>query len=227
MRRVCTVLLSVMLAFGLVQAGRADIISAMAGPWGFGLHSPPNDVETYGAAYHRGHVTVLKSAEEGTTTELNGGLHQIDSFFDIFTELSLDGGSTPTWLPMEGRAEVRFTEVQGSAGFFDTEMLSMNLIGGSGWQLRESPSKQSTGQTRVQPEAGGQYHIDSFFDVFTELSVDGGQTWIPGISPSNGRVSGAGTTVPEPGTLLLLTTAALGLGLSWKARLRAKEHECA
>jgi hypothetical protein len=50
-------------------------------------------------------------------------------FFDIFTEVSLDGGSTPTWLPMHGQARGRFTEISGSVGFFDTEMLSMNLTG--------------------------------------------------------------------------------------------------
>ena len=49
--------------------------------------------------------------------------------------------------------------------------------------LRESPELASAGQTSVQPAtpaAGGgeQWTVDSFFDVFTELSVDGGNTWI-------------------------------------------------
>src|SRR6185369_7648226 len=29
----------------------------------------------------------------------------------------------------------------------------------------------------------GRYRIESFFDVFTELSIDGGQSWMPGDGP--------------------------------------------
>jgi hypothetical protein len=126
MRSVCTGLLGVMLAFGLVQASKADIISTVAGPWGFELLSPPEDLGTYGVAYHRGHVTVLKSKEEGTTTVLNGGLYQIDSCFDVFINISPDGGKSRQ---LKCPVQVQFTEIPGSAGSLDTEMLSMNLTG--------------------------------------------------------------------------------------------------
>ena len=43
--------------------------------------------------------------------------------------------------------------------------------------LRESPTLQSLGRTGIEPVAGGGFKIDSFFDVFTEISLDGGQTW--------------------------------------------------
>jgi hypothetical protein len=58
------------------------------------------------------------------------------------------------------------------------------------------------------------FHIDSFFDVFTELSVDGGATWIP--SSGATRL----TLVPEPGILgaMLLAGVALGTG---RRRFRA------
>ena len=39
---------------------------------------------------HRGHVTVLKLAGPGG----GGGGFQVDSFFDIFYEVSLDGGNS-------------------------------------------------------------------------------------------------------------------------------------
>jgi hypothetical protein len=58
------------------------------------------------------------------------------------------------------------------------------LSGGSlppGMMIRESPTLASTGQTTITDLGGGQFRIDSFFDVFTELSLDGGQSW----SPSN------------------------------------------
>lgn len=72
----------------------------------------------------------------------------------------------------------------GSAGgttTFDTEMLQLDISGGSlppAIRLRESPTRPSLGQTKERPGAGG-FYIDSFFDIFTELSLDGGQTWMP------------------------------------------------
>jgi hypothetical protein len=50
------------------------------------------------------------------------------------------------------------------------------------------------------------FHIDSFFDVFTELSVDGGQTWMP--SASSVRVN---LVVPEPASIALAGLALIGL----------------
>lgn len=37
----------------------------------------------------------------------------------------------------------------------------------------QSPTRASTGRTTERPGAEG-YYIDSFFDIFTELSLDGG-----------------------------------------------------
>jgi hypothetical protein len=96
-----------------------------------------------------------------------------------------------------------------TTGTFDTEMLQMNLIGG-GVMIRESPSRPSLGKTSITdigpPGGGGPpddgYHIDSFFDVFTELSLDGGQTWIPKSGPRATRVHLGG--VPEPTSFVLL-----------------------
>ena len=51
--------------------------------------------------------------------------------------------------------------------------------GGMPLELRENPSLASVGTIEINDLGGGLYHIDSFFDVFTELSVDSGQTWSP------------------------------------------------
>jgi hypothetical protein len=52
------------------------------------------------------------------------------------------------------------------------------------------------------------YHIDSFFDVFTELSIDGGTTWIPKAGNRGTRVNLGG--VPEPSSVLLAMLALFG-----------------
>jgi hypothetical protein len=83
---------------------------------------------------------------------------------DVRFEVSTDGGQT--WMPAGGTADVgvraRLGRQVGGMRFFDTEMLQLDVHGGGGvglpnlFMLRES-----------------------FFDIFTELSTDGGQTWFP------------------------------------------------
>jgi hypothetical protein len=99
-----------------------------------------------------------------------------------------------------------------TTGTFDTEMLSMSLTGGP-VMVRESPTKASTGKTSITDIGGGMWHIDSFFDVFTELSLDGGATWIPKAGNRGTRVNLGG--VPEPTSIMLLALGLLGVaGLS-------------
>jgi hypothetical protein len=55
------------------------------------------------------------------------------------------------------------------------------------------------------------FAIDSFFDVFTELSLDGGMSWIPNSAPNGYGPDGSTHVdlyVPEPASFALL---ALGL----------------
>jgi hypothetical protein len=88
-------------------------------------------------------------------------------------------------------------------GTFNTEMLSLNLSTVTGFgpvMIRESPTLQSLGQTMISPDTGGLFHIDSFFDVFTELSVNGGNTWIP---QTGGPCHVDLVPTPEPGSLIL------------------------
>ena len=42
--------------------------------------------------------------------------------------------------------------------------------------------KNGLGQISILDIGGGLYEIGGFFDVYTELSVDGGQTWIQAYS---------------------------------------------
>lgn len=175
------------------------------------------------------------------------GFH-INSFFDVFTELSLDGSSNfhmpppigassgfssggsgamrislnglPPGVPVEGLYAVSFFDVFADLSVdpgtgdqirtFNTEMLQLDLAGGDAtgsYMLRESPTKVSTGKTQIRESPTlGVFHIDSFFDVFTELSIDGGQTWIPADGALRIEV------MPTPGAAALLGLGGLVAG---------------
>ena len=108
-----------------------------------------------------------------------------------------------------------FGKIGNVTGTFQTEMLSMNLAGNSPlgpFMIRESPTKQSLGQTKITDIGGGLYQIDSFFDVFTELSIDGGITWMPGSDTLGGPPApGHVTLVPEPTSMSLLAAGFVGM----------------
>jgi hypothetical protein len=70
---------------------------------------------------------------------------------------------------------------------FDAELLSLNISGGGlppTMMIRESPTLQSLGVARIRPLTNGTFTICSFFDVFTELSIDNGMTWSPATNGS-------------------------------------------
>jgi hypothetical protein len=110
----------------------------------------------------------------------------------------------PTALQMSGPVDtIVHGKVGNVTGTFQTEMLSMDLSGTTPFgavMVRESPTLPSLGNTSITDIGGGNFHIDSFFDVFTELSIDGGQTWIP---QSDGPTHVV-LCVPEPGCMSLL-----------------------
>jgi hypothetical protein len=112
----------------------------------------------------------------------------------------------------------------GQTGDFPTEIIAMSLTGTVGpmtVEIRESPTLPSYGLTSITPSSGGGYRIDSFFDVFTELSINGGP-WIPNDAPNLYGLPGSTHVdlVPEPASIGLIGVALLALaGL---ARRRTK-----
>lgn len=70
----------------------------------------------------------------------------------------------------------------------DTELLQLDIFAGtlpSTLRLRESPTLASAGNRReyISFAPDGSFLVTSFFDVFTELSLDGGQTWSAASQP--------------------------------------------
>lgn len=152
----------------------------------------------------------------------------LDSFFDVFVSvdlLPLGPGihnatglgtvSSTLRIPVIGNGVVLHSPDSSDGttdNAFNTEMLSMNLFG-SGVMLRESPTLASTGRGTLTPDG---YYIASFFDVFVEISVDGGQNWTPGNQPVHLSL----TNVPEAGSTLVLLSISLGLLGFWRRSWR-------
>jgi hypothetical protein len=158
------------------------------------LVPPPNDVYVSPATYHAlfAQGIVLKDVRHkfftlssplpppgGTETETFGS--QLDM------QLSTDGGNTYRYVRAPATVQVQVTSLGSSSNtLYDTEMLGLSFsVPGTAVMVRESPTLPSRGQTQVMPQSDGTYRISSFFDIFTELSLDGGATWS---SASNGPV---------------------------------------
>ena len=77
---------------------------------------------------------------------------------------------------------ITLAEMQGTKGTFDTELATFELGGSSapaGVMIRESPTLASAGRTTITALSGDQYRIETYYDVWLELSIDGGGTWHP------------------------------------------------
>jgi hypothetical protein len=89
---------------------------------------------------------------------------------------------------------------------YDAELLQLDILTGGarpGVMIRESPTLPSLGVTRIEPQPDGPFVISSFFDVFTELSLNNGITWLPATNGSIPLILVGGTLLNEfPGNTL-------------------------
>ena len=124
-------------------------------------------------------------------------------------DISYDGGLTYSHASAPDTCGVQITGRLGDDGvteYYDTEMTQLSVAGGSlmpSVQIRESPTKASLGRITSSAVSGGSggYQTDSFFDVYTEVSTDGGASWSP-------TVAGPGTMILRPRSVVVPVTPA-------------------
>ena len=206
---------------GFLAAGGINQGSPALPPSNGGYVSPA-DVHACFAIVGFGNPLCLVQGDHSFFLNPNYQQHQgtndgLDTFNSTFTGIATGGplGNSTQPVSWQGPVTIELFNrpTNNLTGTFDTEMLQLDLSGG-GVMIRESPTLASTGSTRITDMGGGVFHIDSFFDIFTELSLDGGQTWTPSIGSTHVDLVGA----PEPGTMLLLGAGCLAVMMRRKRR---------
>jgi hypothetical protein len=82
--------------------------------------------------------------------------------------------------PVHMVERITFGERRGDAQVLETELVALDLSGGglpSGVLVRESPRLGSLGRATVTALERGRSRIESVYDVWLELSTDGGRSW--------------------------------------------------
>ncbi len=83
--------------------------------------------------------------------------------------------------------------------------------------IRIDPVHPSTGTAEVTDYGGGNFAIGSFFDIFTDLSLDGGATWLPSLTSQRIVFQAA---EPAPLGIIGLSLFCLGTALYLRPRPR-------
>jgi len=173
------------------------------------------------------------------------GRFMVDSFFDITYEIKTTDSSgvstfaVGSFFDIFYSMEVTPARSSPDAAEFDLELVSISLTGfhpillsdggtiDLGLQLVEGQSDGFDGKVTVLKlpgggGGGGIFSVDSFFDVFVELSIDGGVTYNPSTENSQLRMfSHNPGIVPEPSCCALL---ALALAVvPWTSRWRKND----
>ena len=226
-------LLLFLLSAGMLHAGTLVFETSASLPPATGLYATPSgspgacfSIPGAGAVCMFGDGSVRPNS---VRSSIIGGNQS--TLFDMpFFATITDGASHPLGsVLMDGSVDVLVFN-RGSdtlPGTFSTEMLQLDLsgaiqspgpLGGQFlmlWLQSENPNggPGTTGQTTVTPSRPG-FWVSSFFDVFAEISLDGGRTWIP---QSNGPTPVSLVATPEPASFALVAAGCLAAAL-WRRR---------
>lgn len=183
MRTLRTIFASALLAFAVASTAHAQCIISPT-PC---IFPPPSCTYFYlgqFATYTGGHqfgLTDLENSTDCAPLPASG----------VTTTYVVHASYNGHWIPnggpnnlVGGPAVLTFNITGGPPGNptpYALEMLALDLAPfAPGVRVRESPTHPSIGQATVQDaQLPNQYRVDSFFDVFTELTLDDGQTWLP------------------------------------------------
>jgi hypothetical protein len=118
-------------------------------------------------------------------------------------------------------------------GLFDTEMRSLDLngfvnipdMGFKEIHIRENPEESSNGQILIE-NINSDFKMTSYFDIFTQLSLDG-ENWVDSTDPNSGEIVPVRVDlkpIPEPSTVFGLGLT-VGLGALGKNRHSRKRNK--
>ncbi len=140
----------------------------------------------------------------------------VDSFFDVFLDVSIGNSQTAT---IDSFFDITFDLTNQGGGTFETEIVSMSLLASDipALDVRESSTQTSIGQTRITDLGNGSFEMDSFFDLWLEVSFDG-VNYFPADKPIAMNLQ---TVVPEPSTIGL---AAVGMSVLCFGRRRRRRR---
>jgi len=140
------------------------------------------------------------------------GPNELASFDSTLSGVANVGGTLVPY-SLTGPVDVTtFGNVGITTGTFAEQMTSMDLTGmvaGHSVEIVLDPTQATMGSSMITDLGAGPlgpdlYNITSFFDVFTELSIDGGA-----FAPGSGGVVMSLQTIPEPGTWIMYLMAGL------------------
>ena len=151
-----------------------------------------------GAAYHGGTHVFLNGGARLTCSSHGGftssvapprtaGTTAIADYRATFTgELALEppAVSSPAVFPIAQQVHmverIALGERRGREQVLETEIVALDLQGPglpNGVLVRESPELVSSGRTSIAPLEGGRFRVESYYDVWLEISLDGGRSW--------------------------------------------------
>jgi hypothetical protein len=124
--------------------------------------------------------------------------------------VSINGGGAAAIMVPNVPLNVTVTFAGSAAGVstYTEQLTQMNIVIPGGGMIRVDPSSPSTGTTTITTN-GGTFLVSSFFDIFTDISFDGGATWVPAAASEH-----VDLVVPEPASLMILSLLLPGLAAS-------------